>query len=1465
MRKTKFSRALAVLLAASMVFGAAPVNLQAEEILDEFVDVSADVQETAAEPEMAEVLQEVAVVEETPAEEANVEEPQEGIVDDTTDGTTDEALDETLDETLDESVYVVDEVTEEADGTIEAGAGLTGELNLDDSEILLEGIEEMEEEIPVETKEYAAGGSYTYITVEVYDSEGINPFLLEPTRIDFTYQEGHDSMLRKAGITDFEFTYYEDEVDAITRIQNIKNSADLLWSIAKNGREQAYWTNIAYNNKQAGNVYRYFYGDANINSEAKTQKDILIKYIADLTVEEKEKVKDGDAYKNALAIIVNKDATADAVSAAQTALDSALNDIPAEAIKLDTESLTLGVKKSASVQAVLEPATTTDTITWSIENENIAKVAEVSEDGTTCTVKAQLTPGTTMLKASTKGGVYAEIPVTVTAGTYVTISVEAYEGDDINTCTGRYILEPTRISTTSGDYVNAFLYAAVGVENVRVYYDNYNQVTGIADPLQPDGFLDNGDVSKGSWGFVIDGFQAQNGGIGLNPNPRAVAGQTIRIVYSNRGSSWFSTNVWNTPNKDELLEAMAGMNPKQKATDEYKRAQETALNANASSAEIAAALASLNALPENPASISQREAKLRIGETVMLKADDYVTWSIDDETVAAEAGKYEGYVNNYCIVKGIKAGTTTVKATDLYGRVITCEVKVVPPVYFQYSNSEETKQMEDDGSFTLTSLDEGYFVLNEPKEGETAVFECEDKLNVWNPYSNEWNFTYHWWVDDETGKWQPAAAKLNKQVTVSTGIFTTKFSINYIQVEGVHDLEAYIGGKKVSMDDPFEITGTMWTEGNYYYGEEVTVKGKDINENTITIPQQALNYETDDTKYNFRFVGNKLIINRAGEHTMTISLKQQSGKTDSAPSVSFKAICKEVPATSMHVDVDDANGNVCYIDEWQDIGQHYVGIRPGSWEASTGEKLNDGYHITFEPYNTTQRDVKWEVVEGADVATHSDLHSDGIIPYKAGTVKFKVTNIYNPEIYEYVTVTFKYKNPLQQATASKEVYTVAEGKKTSLTIDFAPENATEQRFNWTYSQDGIVKVTDKILSDESGMESWTIHQIEGIKEGIVTVTGTPWDQTAGCKPVTFTVVVGKTQTDAAAIGNVYKKIAAIGTVSLNSEAAIKSAREAYNALTAEQKALLGNALKTLESAEATLEAVKIANHKHSFGEYQTVKAPTVFEAGIKEHTCTECGAKETAPIETLSPTISINATKLLLKTKQSTSKFTVTGLASGDSVKSWKSSNTKIFKVSGKANGTCKITAGSKTGKATLTITLASGLQKKVTVTVQSGTVKTTKITGLKSTLTLAKGKKTTLKPVLTPFTSQQKITYSSSNKKVATVSSKGVVTAKAAGTAKITVKSGSKKVTVKVTVPKTKTTKITGVKESITVKKGKTYTLKPVLTPKASDEKITYKSSNTKVATVTSSGKIKGIKKGTATITVKSGSVSVKCVVTVK
>ena len=95
----------------------------------------------------------------------------------------------------------------------------------------------------------------------------------------------------------------------------------------------------------------------------------------------------------------------------------------------------------------------------------------------------------------------------------------------------------------------------------------------------------------------------------------------------------------------------------------------------------------------------------------------------------------------------------------------------------------------------------------------------------------------------------------------------------------------------------------------------------------------------------------------------------------------------------------------------------------------------------------------------------------------------------------------------------------------------------------------------------------------------------------------------------------------------------------------------------------------------------------------------------------------------------------------------------------------------------------AAGKKQVVNVTVQKKAVKTNKITGIASKATLKKGKKLTLKPVISPITSLQKVTYTTSNKKVATVTAKGVITAKKKGTATITVKSGSKSKKIKITV----------------------------------------------------------------------------------
>ena len=121
--------------------------------------------------------------------------------------------------------------------------------------------------------------------------------------------------------------------------------------------------------------------------------------------------------------------------------------------------------------------------------------------------------------------------------------------------------------------------------------------------------------------------------------------------------------------------------------------------------------------------------------------------------------------------------------------------------------------------------------------------------------------------------------------------------------------------------------------------------------------------------------------------------------------------------------------------------------------------------------------------------------------------------------------------------------------------------------------------------------------------------------------------------------------------------------------------------------------------------------------------------------------------------------------------------------VSGKTNGTSTVTAGALKGTATITITLKSGLKKTVKVTVQPTTVKTTKISGIPAGVTLKKGQSRVLQPVLAPVTSQEKVTYTSSKTSVAVVASNGKITAKAKGTAVITVKSGTKTVKCKVTV----------------------------------------------------------------------------------
>ena len=285
----------------------------------------------------------------------------------------------------------------------------------------------------------------------------------------------------------------------------------------------------------------------------------------------------------------------------------------------------------------------------------------------------------------------------------------------------------------------------------------------------------------------------------------------------------------------------------------------------------------------------------------------------------------------------------------------------------------------------------------------------------------------------------------------------------------------------------------------------------------------------------------------------------------------------------------------------------------------------------------------------------------------------------------------------------------------------------------------------------------------------------------------------------------------------------------------------------------------IAALGHKYGSWYTAKAATAVSAGQQKRVCSRCKHTETKTISKLKATGVLSITNFPLKVKQSVT-LNVSKMAKGDYVKSWKSSNTRIATVTSKG----KVT-GVRKGSATITVVLASGKTLTAKVSVQTGTVRTTSVSVNTRNITLKNKATYQLRVTKAPLTSQEGITYSSSNKKIATVSRTGKITAVKPGTATITIKSGKKKTTVRVKVEGVKTTKLTANKTTLTLNRGKSFNWKVTKTPTNSSEGITYWSSNKNIATVNSSGKITAKKKGTTTINAKSGSKTVNVKVTVK
>ena len=404
-----------------------------------------------------------------------------------------------------------------------------------------------------------------------------------------------------------------------------------------------------------------------------------------------------------------------------------------------------------------------------------------------------------------------------------------------------------------------------------------------------------------------------------------------------------------------------------------------------------------------------------------------------------------------------------------------------------------------------------------------------------------------------------------------------------------------------------------------------------------------------------------------------------------------------------------------------------VSLNKTSLAMKTGQQETLTYSIT--PANATDQTVEW-TSSNRSVATVNN----GVITAHANgeaTITVKTTNGKTASCA--VTVTTDGDVEAESVSLDKISIGMKVGQKGNLTHSINPANTTDQRVEWTSSNRSVATVDNGIITAlANGKTTITVKTTNG-KTASCTVTVTT-DVIKVSVISSFTMAKGK-QADLMAT--------VIPVTASNKKLTYKSSNS--------------NVAKV--NAQGIVTAIK-----------KGTATITVTSVNGKKATCKVTVAE-----------VELNVSAAALQVGKSTTTIKIDSqYPTKDTVKSYKSSNTKVATVNSKG----KI-AAKKAGKATITVTMKSGATASCKITVQKGKVTTKKLTLDTTSVRLKKGKSITLTVTRNPVTATEKITWTSSDRKVAVVKN-GKVTAKKAGKATITVKaSNGKKAICKVVVKK--------------------------------------------------------------------------------
>lgn len=470
----------------------------------------------------------------------------------------------------------------------------------------------------------------------------------------------------------------------------------------------------------------------------------------------------------------------------------------------------------------------------------------------------------------------------------------------------------------------------------------------------------------------------------------------------------------------------------------------------------------------------------------------------------------------------------------------------------------------------------------------------------------------------------------------------------------------------------------------------------------------------------------------------------------------------------------------------------YLSLQTGKYKTLTAK---------VSPSSASSKTVKWKSSDKKVV----EVSSKGVV--KAVGPGTATVTAYSADGNAKTTCKVNVTQPATGVKLSKKEATVRIGDTVTLKATVKPSNATNKKVTWISSN------TDRATVSSKGV-------VKGISQGYVTITAKTADgkHSASCKVLVAKGVKSVKLDKTAITMNVGKSTTITPTISPK-DATIKTVRWYSD----------NNDVATVDKNGK----VKAVGAGHA-----TITAKTA--DGARKATASVLVIK---PVKSVSLNVKSDYLNVGEKLKL-TPKFT----PSDASIRTvtWKSSDTKIATVSSKG-----VVTGKKRGTVTITCTTNNG--RKVATCKISVVKRVSKVTLNYSNEILYFGDKLKLKATVYPADATVKdITFISSDPDIAKVSSKGVVTPLNVGTVKIAVvtKDGSHKDICKVTVKKAPE-KIKVGADTASLKVGQSKTVKYAVYPSdATNRKATFKSSNTKVVKVSSSGKLTGVSKGKATIT---------------